>query len=230
MTAGAGPTQQWFAGSWAVGRRGQSVTSPGTGPALAPVLGASGWTTSAAGVRRRPCGIVPTVPGDATTAPTRRMSVWSARSGTPTAAMGQPGWPGRAGSSHAHPFVLAGCLSAAALPPDGPRSQQPPYPPAEQPSCILPWAAPGPMGDPRHNTPQEAMGGSGASCPSPSFPCPVIKCRELSICLHRACAQPHGGPRGASAQRCGHPAPWGTKVACARECGYPAPRGACAQP
>ncbi|KAM9211331.1 CD5 antigen-like [Leptosomus discolor] len=56
--------------------------------------------------------------------------------------VGQPGWPGRAGSSRGHPFVLAGCLSTAALPLDSPQSEQLLRPPADHPSHVPPRAAP----------------------------------------------------------------------------------------
>uniref|UniRef100_A0A8C3GMS8 SRCR domain-containing protein n=1 Tax=Cairina moschata TaxID=8855 RepID=A0A8C3GMS8_CAIMO len=88
-TAGARRTRRWCARSWAAGRCRQ--TSVGTGRVSGPAPGASGWMTCGAGARRGPCRIVPTEPGGTTTAPTTRMSAWSART------------PEHRGSAHGHP-------------------------------------------------------------------------------------------------------------------------------
>lgn len=90
--------------------------------------------------------------------------------GPPPDAMGHPGSPGRAGSSHHHPFVLAGCLSITALPPDGSQSQQPPCPAVEHPSCIPPRATPGPMGDAHAQQPTGGHGWQPGVLPQPLVP------------------------------------------------------------
>lgn len=167
MTAEVGPTRQWFAGSWAAGWWGQLVQ--GQPPASALALGTSGWTMSGAGVRRGPCGIAPTAPGDATTTPIRRTLVWSARSGTPPLPLDT--WGGLAGQDQAT-VILLPLQDARVLqlyPQMVPSTNSHCVPLRSIPPVSVPRQPPAPCTIP-HRKPWVAVGGS---CPSPLSPSPV---------------------------------------------------------